>query len=281
MKPRVYVETQHRQLPDCAARAGDIRELLRQASADVEGHRFGAHFLRTEWSTVVDAWQLASWEDYRDVQRLGRKTRLAEKQRELLWSIGRGRSRWRVVLEAHPVGIESLIRLDIRERDLVGTRRLHAVAEDNRLELVPERFDLLLEFDTLCRPSGLASFLMGNGEDDVAPVGCSLRELVKRAETQVHALNPLAVFLQEQSFASFGPRNEPWRQPRFAIASPSIRGSRWTARAILGEPRSWRAVAFAARRRALRSRGFADAPRAPFVAWTPNRPMPGTARWRG
>ena len=65
----------------------DIQELLRQAAADVEGHRFGAHFLRTEWSTVVDAWQLASWEEYRDVQRLGRKTRLAEKQRELLWSI--------------------------------------------------------------------------------------------------------------------------------------------------------------------------------------------------
>ena len=65
----------------------DIRELLRHAAAGVEGHRFGAHFLWTEWSTVVDAWQLASWEDYRDVQRLGRKTRLSEKQRELLWSI--------------------------------------------------------------------------------------------------------------------------------------------------------------------------------------------------
>ena len=65
----------------------DVRALLRQAAADVEGRRFGAHFLWTEWSTVVDAWQLASWEDYRDVQRLGRKTRLAEKQRELLWSI--------------------------------------------------------------------------------------------------------------------------------------------------------------------------------------------------
>ena len=65
----------------------DIRELLRQAAAGVEGHRFGAHFLWTEWSTVVDAWQLASWEDYRDVQRLGRKTRLSEKQGELLWSI--------------------------------------------------------------------------------------------------------------------------------------------------------------------------------------------------
>ena len=65
----------------------DIRVLLRHAAAGVEGHRFGAHFLWTEWSTVVDAWQLASWEDYRDVQRLGRKTRLSEKQRELLWSI--------------------------------------------------------------------------------------------------------------------------------------------------------------------------------------------------
>ena len=35
----------------------DIRELLRQAAADVEGHRFGAHFLRTETAgaAVVDS----------------------------------------------------------------------------------------------------------------------------------------------------------------------------------------------------------------------------------
>ena len=65
----------------------DVRELLRQAAAGVEGHRFGAHFLWTEWTTVVDAWQLASWEAYRGVPRLGRKTRLSEKQRELLWTI--------------------------------------------------------------------------------------------------------------------------------------------------------------------------------------------------
>jgi superfamily I DNA/RNA helicase len=35
----------------------------------------------------VDAWQLASWEAYRDVARLGRKTRLPEKQRQALWVI--------------------------------------------------------------------------------------------------------------------------------------------------------------------------------------------------
>ena len=68
------------------ARDEDVRELLRDAATGVEGHRFSAHFVWTEWSTVVDAWQLASWEDYRDVQRLGRKTRLAEQQRALLWS---------------------------------------------------------------------------------------------------------------------------------------------------------------------------------------------------
>ena len=36
---------------------------------------------------MVDAWQLSTWEDYRDVARLGRKTRLGENQRALLWSI--------------------------------------------------------------------------------------------------------------------------------------------------------------------------------------------------
>jgi superfamily I DNA/RNA helicase len=36
---------------------------------------------------VVDAWQLESWEAYRDVARLGRKTRLPETQRAVLWSI--------------------------------------------------------------------------------------------------------------------------------------------------------------------------------------------------
>src|ERR1039458_1307832 len=41
----------------------------------------------TEWEQVVDAWQLETWEGYRDVLRLGRKTRLKEPQRAILWSI--------------------------------------------------------------------------------------------------------------------------------------------------------------------------------------------------
>ena len=64
-----------------------IETLLRQAAAEVPGHRFSPRFLIGEWREVVDAWQLASWEDYRDVARLGRKTRIGGKQREILWSI--------------------------------------------------------------------------------------------------------------------------------------------------------------------------------------------------
>ncbi len=69
------------------AAAEEVRELLDGAAGEVEGHRFNSTFLWTEWSKVVDAWQLKTWEDYRDVARLGRKTRLAESQRAVLWSI--------------------------------------------------------------------------------------------------------------------------------------------------------------------------------------------------
>jgi mRNA-degrading endonuclease RelE of RelBE toxin-antitoxin system len=64
-----------------------IRELLTEAAGEVPGHKFTAHFLLTEWEQVVDAWQLPTWEGYRDVVRLGRKTRLPEKLRLVLWSI--------------------------------------------------------------------------------------------------------------------------------------------------------------------------------------------------
>jgi hypothetical protein len=55
-----------------------MRDLLGEASKAVGGHKFSLHFLLTEWEQVVDAWQLETWESYRDVARLGRKTRLPE-----------------------------------------------------------------------------------------------------------------------------------------------------------------------------------------------------------
>ena len=64
-----------------------VHELLRAASERGESHKFSGRFLLTEWEQVVDAWQLDTWEAYRDVARLGRKTRLPEAQRAILWSM--------------------------------------------------------------------------------------------------------------------------------------------------------------------------------------------------
>lgn len=64
-----------------------VSELVTAAAQEVGNHKFSTHFLLTEWEEVVDAWQLDTWEAYRDVARLGRKTRLPEPQRAVLWQI--------------------------------------------------------------------------------------------------------------------------------------------------------------------------------------------------
>lgn len=69
------------------ATANDVRARLAKHAAKVSGSRFGGPFLFGEWQQIVDAWQLQMWEDYRDVKRLGRKTRLSDAQRQSLWSV--------------------------------------------------------------------------------------------------------------------------------------------------------------------------------------------------
>ena len=64
-----------------------VREVLKEAAAAVPGQKFGLRFLADEWQHVVDAWQVKTWEAYRDVARLGRKTRLSEAKRRTLWAI--------------------------------------------------------------------------------------------------------------------------------------------------------------------------------------------------
>lgn len=65
----------------------ELFELVSRCVDSVEGLRFSKAFIFEEWHQVVDAWQINTWEAYRDVQRLGRKTRLAESQRQALWEV--------------------------------------------------------------------------------------------------------------------------------------------------------------------------------------------------
>ena len=64
-----------------------VRQSLAAASAEASGQKFSLRFLEAEWADVVDAWHIESWEAYRDVPRLGRKTHLSDRQREALWAI--------------------------------------------------------------------------------------------------------------------------------------------------------------------------------------------------
>jgi UvrD-like helicase C-terminal domain/AAA domain len=69
------------------AKADTLRELFSKAALEVTESKFSLQFLLSEWEQVADEWQLATWEAYRDVVRLGRKTRLKEPQRAIAWSI--------------------------------------------------------------------------------------------------------------------------------------------------------------------------------------------------
>lgn len=62
-------------------------QLIKDALAKSKDSNLSMSFLLSEWDQVVDAWQLDSWEGYRDVGRLGRKTRLREDRRKAVWAI--------------------------------------------------------------------------------------------------------------------------------------------------------------------------------------------------
>lgn len=64
-----------------------VAGMLAEAAKGAGATGFAANFLLNEWTDVVDAWGLESWEAYRDVARLGRKTRIGGKQREQLWAV--------------------------------------------------------------------------------------------------------------------------------------------------------------------------------------------------
>lgn len=64
-----------------------VLALIKGAASTSTGIRQSEQFMLSEWDEVVDAWQLKTWEEYRDVPRLGRKTRLPEKMRKALWDV--------------------------------------------------------------------------------------------------------------------------------------------------------------------------------------------------
>jgi len=63
----------------------DLREIFQETLKAKPQVKFTLSFLLNEWQEVVDAEQIKTWDGYRDVRRLGRKTRLSAALRELIW----------------------------------------------------------------------------------------------------------------------------------------------------------------------------------------------------
>ncbi len=61
--------------------------LLLKAAAAQAGPAIAERVLLSEWTHVVDAWQIKSASAYAEVPRLGRKNRMGAKQRDRLWPI--------------------------------------------------------------------------------------------------------------------------------------------------------------------------------------------------
>jgi superfamily I DNA/RNA helicase len=134
------------------ATEGMIRSALSELSRKVSGHSFSDAFLFHEWTEVVDAWRLTSWEAYRDVARLGRKTRLGEKQRTVLWDIF---SQLQQRLEEGALFTPAMLFAEVtRELQRTGEKPFHHVVVDEAQDInVPQlRFLAAMAGE---RPDGL------------------------------------------------------------------------------------------------------------------------------
>ena len=92
-------------------------ETLLESSASLSDTNFSITFLLAEWERVVDAWQLSSWDEYRDVSRIGRFRRLSETQRRALWPVFE-----RVKQSLRDQGLTTRAEVFVRLSQVVGQR---------------------------------------------------------------------------------------------------------------------------------------------------------------
>jgi superfamily I DNA/RNA helicase/mRNA-degrading endonuclease RelE of RelBE toxin-antitoxin system len=64
-----------------------IKQFIADEKDRLKIAKFSNSFLWKEWEQIVDPWQIQNWDQYRVVPRLGRKTRLTEDTRKILWRV--------------------------------------------------------------------------------------------------------------------------------------------------------------------------------------------------
>ena len=119
------------------AMPAQVDAALKAAANELNESRFTQRFLATEWRHVVDAWQLRNWEAYRDVSRLGRKTRIGGAQREALWALFQ---RAQVILHSRNVvtWAETVSRVTDHYKPAAAKPFTHAVIDEAQDISIPQ-----------------------------------------------------------------------------------------------------------------------------------------------
>ncbi len=62
-------------------------EFIEQSRGQFPDLKISTAYLAGEWRDVVDAWEIESLQQYKDAKRLGRRKRLSDSQREIVWKV--------------------------------------------------------------------------------------------------------------------------------------------------------------------------------------------------
>jgi superfamily I DNA/RNA helicase/mRNA-degrading endonuclease RelE of RelBE toxin-antitoxin system len=65
----------------------DLEHLITSSRKSVPGINVSSSYLLSEWQEVIDAWQVDTWEQYKNATRLGRRKKLSEEQKEKVWLV--------------------------------------------------------------------------------------------------------------------------------------------------------------------------------------------------
>ncbi len=158
--------------PPSPARMDKIGPLLDEA-ARVAGVGFSPYFLRTEWSRVIVAQGIETWEQYRSAPRAGRGVALRARERLALWEVfAETRRRLRGKRTADFSDLCRLARNKLESGEIESP--YDAVIVDEVQDLNPQEI-LLLKTIGGTGTNGLA--LIGDGGQRIYSGGFSLRAL--------------------------------------------------------------------------------------------------------
>ena len=133
--------------PSEVVEPSQVQEILHAAASD-QNNIVDRDFLFDEWNLIVDAWNVESADDYRNLPRLGRKVRMAASRKDELWKVfASARSRLKELGLSTPAMLAHHLRVEGR---LPFTHVLIDEAQDIS---VPELLLLGDKFGT--RPNGL------------------------------------------------------------------------------------------------------------------------------